>query len=254
MVTGRRAGNELTRRHTTNNQRPSGNYSIVANLQVPGNSRLPRHGDTVADGRAACDSNHGHDETVLSHNYVVTQLHQIIDLCSPTNDGSTTGGSVNGNIGSNFHIVFNNHRTDMFYLLVPVCGGDKTKPVGAEHDSRVNNTVFPHLDAILDHRVGVDDRVIPYTHIRPDVDAGIDDRVIPDPAARFDKSIGLYGYIVSQNDIFADDGGLVYAHRNLFGRRKRSQQLSPGQAGMQHSNERFADFRKILRHHQRHGF
>ena len=74
---------------------------------------------------------------------VMSYLYQIIDLCRAINVTPVVARSI---------VVLAPISTSSSIITVPICSTFwcpfavvTTKPVGAEHDSRVNNTVFPHL-------------------------------------------------------------------------------------------------------------
>src|SRR3546814_3877185 len=58
----------------------------------------------------------GSNDRVFSYFHIVGHLDQIVQLHTFANNGSAHCGPVNGIIGANLHIVFNNHISNLAHL------------------------------------------------------------------------------------------------------------------------------------------
>ncbi|GAM26816.1 hypothetical protein SAMD00019534_099910 [Acytostelium subglobosum LB1] len=91
---------------------------VICNLDVADGSRLTGHDDVLAGFHRAGDAGLRDNQIVFSKDNVVGNLNEIIDLCPSTDEGLLKAGSVNGGIGSNFDVVFENDNSELFLFLV----------------------------------------------------------------------------------------------------------------------------------------
>src|SRR5439155_15908194 len=74
----------------------SADRDLVADLEVTRQSGLPGHGDVVSDLGAARDPGLAAEDAVFAKHDVVAYLDEVIDLASPSDDGGSECGAVDG--------------------------------------------------------------------------------------------------------------------------------------------------------------
>src|SRR3546814_14863042 len=76
----------------------------------------------------------GSNDRVFSYFHIVGHLDQIVQLHTFANNGSAHCGPVNGIIGANLNIVFNNHISNLAHLGIRTIRlRRKSKAIAANH-------------------------------------------------------------------------------------------------------------------------
>ena len=79
---------------------------------------LPSYHDLFPDRRAACNADLCHDDAVFSYRHVVGDLNQIVDFGSLLDVGAPERGPVNSHIGPDFDVIFNDHDSPLWNLMM----------------------------------------------------------------------------------------------------------------------------------------
>jgi hypothetical protein len=74
---------------------------------------LPSHDNIVFDGDAAGEAGLSGDYNVLPDLTVVADVDQVIDFCAATDAGFVERAAVDGGVGPDFDIVFNDETADL---------------------------------------------------------------------------------------------------------------------------------------------
>ena len=170
-----------------------------------GQTQVTEHDSATADGASRADlgtARHAHTTGhggVRADPDVVSDLDEVVEFDSITDHGVIQGTPVDTGIGTDLHIMADVYRAELFNLDPPPLMGGKTKTIGANHHTAVqdaaltdraasgdcdsrgqaglrtdpdiasedavrsNDSAIADLDAGLNHRVGSDK----YTHSQP---------------------------------------------------------------------------------------
>ena len=110
----------------------------VAELQVPGDPRLPAEGAVLPDDRRARHSDErGHDRVLADYD-VVRDVDQIVELDALPENRRVERRAVDGDAGADFYIVFDHDVPQLRELPVRAVGQrDEAEAVRANHGPRV---------------------------------------------------------------------------------------------------------------------
>src|SRR5262245_26658406 len=102
------AGLEI-RRHTGLRR----DQRAVADAHMVRHPDLPRQHDTAPDARAARDADLSHQDRMLTHFDVVSDLDEIVDLGAAPDDRLAERRAIDGAVGADFHVVLDDHATGL---------------------------------------------------------------------------------------------------------------------------------------------
>jgi len=152
------------RRASCGDPRPCPDAGVVADAY------LTAQNDKVAQFAAAGNSDLPDDHVMAAEPRVVTDLHEIVDLCALTDDRVAKRAAIYGRARSDLDAVLNDNAAELWNLHVPQLTGRKSKTGLSDLRSRKNE----HFVA----NVGTGDGAIaPDLAILPDRDTASDDRV-----------------------------------------------------------------------------
>jgi len=91
----------------------------------------------------------------------MSDLDEVVDLCSGADARLSHRGTIDRRIGANLDIIFNDYRTNLRDLVVSaVWFCRKTKSVAANDGAVLHNHPIANLHALADRDVRVDDAVV----------------------------------------------------------------------------------------------
>src|SRR5947207_10361070 len=90
----------------------------VADFEVAGDADLAGENDAAPDPGAACQADLGAQQRVFANVGGVSNLHQIIDLGATPNSRFADRGAIDGGVGADFDIVFENHDSGLHNFVV----------------------------------------------------------------------------------------------------------------------------------------
>src|SRR5581483_9266723 len=139
----------------------------------------------IPEGHAAGNPSLRHKNAMATDFNIVSDLHQVVDLCSLPDNGVADRAAVDGGAGADFDIVLDNHPSDLRHLDMDRTPHDVAESVLADAAAGVND------DAVADERVldgcpGADRAVAPDPHAWADDGIGRDHRSCPDLHLRSD--------------------------------------------------------------------
>ena len=68
--------------------------------------------------RAAGEAHPSHDDTVPPNDNVVRDMHEVVDLGAPADDGGPERTAVDRSVGPDLHVVLNNYIAHLQHLAV----------------------------------------------------------------------------------------------------------------------------------------
>src|SRR5690606_26183585 len=84
----------------------------------------------------------GGDNGMLTNFYVMSHLHEVIDLGAFADDGGAHGSTVNGGVCTDVHIVLQYHIPDLGYIFVSTVRlRRKAEAVAAQHHTGMQSAV-----------------------------------------------------------------------------------------------------------------
>ncbi len=136
---------------------------------------------------------------------IMADLHEIIDLGPLTDNRIAVGATINRRIGTNIHIILQDHTTNLRHLEMPLRPHGESKSVLSDSgagmdddaiaDQRMNNrgmrphrTITPDPHARPDHRIGGNDGSTADFRARANDHAGINNHAGFKPRIRMDKA------------------------------------------------------------------
>ncbi len=117
-------------------QNYAGTYMhMLADADLAGDDRA------IADGTGAGDAGEGDENDVFSDVAVVADMNEVVDFCAAADACFGEGSTVNGGIGANLNVVFNDKGSLLRELRVRAGGGiaDVTKTICSEHCASVDD-------------------------------------------------------------------------------------------------------------------
>ena len=164
-------------RHILVEPRARADKSTVAHRQMPGRTRLCHKHNGPTNPRSARKTRLSHNNRVFTDVTVVTDLHEIVDFGSPPNACETEAAPINGRVGTDFHVAFDQQssqlgRADTRIFLVT----DKTKSLPSQDRPGMHNHAIPKLGALSNNRTGVEFAILTDLNIRVDVNTRMQDR------------------------------------------------------------------------------
>ena len=122
---------------------------------------------------------------------VVTDLYQIIDLHTATNDGVIDGTTIDHRAGANGYVVANAQPAKLGDgFKMPLFIGCKAKTIRTQHDSRMHATARSYTHIWVDGHVGENVSVRTNDRVVPDRTVGLNNGVRRHLHARLDNHVG----------------------------------------------------------------
>ena len=180
----------------------------------------------------------------LPYLHIVSYLTEVVNLGILAHTRFAHHGTVNSGIGTNLHIIFNNHIAYLWYFLVhTLCIRFKTESVSPDYGTCMENTILPDNAVIIDFCTGIQHGIIAYPNIIPHITLRIDLHTFPDLCAFSDVSTGTDVNIIRQLNTFADECALLNTFLDrVHGFGNQRKQLSHRGSGILHKNERGTGF------------
>ena len=149
---------------------------------MPGDTRLGREDNVIADPRAARDPCLSHDDAMFPDEAVVTDLDLIVDLTPFADHRLTKAGAIHRGRGTDLDVVPDPDNAELLDLPVSALHKLKAKAVGPNHDPRMQD------DAVSDKATLANRDVRPDHTILPDHDPFSNDGTCSDARALSDAS------------------------------------------------------------------
>jgi len=134
-------------------------YRTLADRYMVGNADLTGQHGEVGNCRAAGDTDLRDNQAMAADRNVVSDLHEIVDLGSLTDDRVAGGAAVDRGIGANFDLILDNHAPGLRNFLMAVPGRQKTEAVLADAHARMDDHAVS--DQCMKNRAMRPDRALP---------------------------------------------------------------------------------------------
>lgn len=121
-------------------------------------SNLPSQSYIIADLSTARNPNLCCNKTVFANFDIVSNLHQIIDFSTLANNCCRISqrSTIYSCIGTNLDIIFDNHRADLWDLMMLVFKSSETKTIATDHRTIMDNHSISDTDLFSHRNTGVD--------------------------------------------------------------------------------------------------
>lgn len=208
-------------------------------------ARLARQGDAISDQGSAGDAGERHNEAVLADDDVVRDLHQVVDLSAPLDHRRTAHAPIDGDVGADLHIVFDDHRADVRHFMLLAAHRHVAETVGADDRSRVDDHVLADGHPVHHRYVGIENTPVADPAIGAHDDPGAQDDAVSDDGAGTDDHVGLDRHVFADLGVGRDDRGLMNARGKMRGRLKRLQDFRPRKSRIVDADRRPLKIRSI---------
>ena len=121
------------------------NVHTVCQTQVTQNNGTATHGAVGTNARAARHAHTASHGGVFANVHVVANLNEVVELDTVFNDRVLQCTTVNARVGTDFDIVANRDRTKLFNFFPSTLMQGKTKTIGANDHTSVNNAALTNL-------------------------------------------------------------------------------------------------------------
>src|SRR6185503_21010784 len=136
------------------------------------------------------------------YRYIVTHLHQVVDLGALADHGIADGAAVDRRAGADLDVVLNDDATDLRNLQVPLGAHDVPEAILADVAAGMNDHAIAD-EAVRDDGARADRAVAADPHFGADHGIGADESAAANLGARADHRTGLDG------DVGLEARGLV---------------------------------------------
>src|SRR5262245_23999208 len=121
---------------------------------------LTRENDIASDFGTAGQADLSAEQRILTYGGTMTNLHQVVDLCTSANASFADGGAINRGVCLDLDIVLQNHSAGLgdFEITAVILLG-KTKSVGTNHDPILEADAMADLGILANRNMGVGDEV-----------------------------------------------------------------------------------------------
>ena len=135
------------------------------------------------------------DHRLAADSHPVPKLHEVIDDHAIFHHRVFERTTIDRRVGSNFNIVANHNRRELFDFHPSLCAGRIAKAIGTDCCVGVNHAPLADFHSVTDHGTGLDHRIGTNTCAVADVSA----RANPDPVSQ--QHIRLYACARINGDI-----------------------------------------------------
>ena len=116
----------------TGNTGLTAKHTPLTNLGAAGNAYLSRH-----DG-------------IFANIGIMGYLYKVVELHTFAYEGAAHRGAVNTSVGSDFHVVFYCHNTDLWNLVIALGSGGKAETVGTNDAAGMKGHIVANTTTIID--------------------------------------------------------------------------------------------------------
>ena len=176
------------------NTRLGTDVHVVSDGDVPGYSHLSAHHAMAAYFCRAGDAALGSHYGILAYFYVVGYLYEVVEFYTLTYDGRSHSGPVDGCIGSDLDMVFENDIPYLRYFHVRTVVRGKSEPIGTDNGSCMYDAVIAYHAIVIYFYSRIDDSSHPYFYIVADIGLWIDFTPFAEDCIFSDICKGSYVY------------------------------------------------------------
>ena len=153
---GHTASHDGTRLDIFGNARLCDDCGVIPDVYMVDHANLTRQRHVRAQAAAARDANLCQEQVILTDLDVMGDMDQVVDLRTATDERLSYSGAVDAQIGTDFHIIFNAHPTDLWdFQMVAIWTRYIAIPIGPDHRTRVDDHSLANRHVIVDGHVGI---------------------------------------------------------------------------------------------------
>ena len=179
-----------------------------ADREMTSEPRLAGENAAILDPNRARDSHLRHQQTEPSDPHVVSDMHEVVDLRSSTDDGVVDASAIDRRVRADLDIGFQDASTNVWNLRVGAVAKHVSESVGAEACAGVHAHARPELRTRIERHGWIEMAIV------ADRDSCTDHRV------RVDVSASANDHPVAEND-GRSDRDVVTEHDSATDQRRR---------------------------------
>lgn len=193
-----RAGVDGALRHIVGNSALRRQHGSIADVKVSRRGGLAGHDATIADDGGSREADLTAKKRILSHFTGMADLNEIIDFCAAANARFAYGSAINGAVGLDFDVIFDDRRAHLLHFApAAVFLARKAEAVCPDDGAILQNDAIADLAIFADDGMTVREEIV--SDARAAIDAyeavqngmAADDYVIIDKAER--PNVGVRG-------------------------------------------------------------
>ncbi len=175
-------------------------------------ANLAPHHHAPASLGAACDPCLGGEDVVFAQFDVMGDLDEVVDFGAAGYPGRFESGSVEGSIGADFDVVFEDHIAKLLELsMLTFFVGGVAKATGANDGTWLEDDAIAEGAILADNGVGVEEAIFAYLDTDADVGKRANGCAATDFSVFVDDGVGADVYVFTEFCGLMDYGGGVDA-------------------------------------------
>lgn len=173
-------------------------HRLVGNGDVADGAGLAAHDDIAAGFNRARDAGLGDDEVIGPQFDVVANLNEVVNFGAAADAGLFEASPINGRVGANFYIIFEDDNPKLLLFLVLTVDGREPETTRADDSARLND------DAVSEFAPFAEGDVRMELAVGADLNASADDDRGSDVGAVADVGICVNDRARADGDVAAD--------------------------------------------------
>ena len=157
--------NDLAVRHRLSHAGLGADSGAVSDGQVPGDPGLPCQNGVFANSDTAGDTDLGYQNCIFADDDIVRDMHQIVGLNSPSDEGFAEGGPVNGVVGTDFNIIIDLDDAGVGDFMIALAIGGIPKAISADHRAGMNDDSVADDAMLQDRDIGANGDITADNHM-----------------------------------------------------------------------------------------
>src|SRR5690606_38453519 len=122
---------------------------VVTDIDVADHADAAVNGAVATDTGAAGNADTGRHRGVITNLHVVGNLDLVVQLDAVADHGVVDGAAVDGGIGTDLHVITNQHATDLGDLLPAAAIIGKAEALPADHRTGLNHHPLAHPHIVI---------------------------------------------------------------------------------------------------------
>ena len=180
MSFGRPARHNRPGFHTFFNAGSSSNHRSIADGQVINESGLSSDDHVFSHLGASRDSYLGHNNAMLIYRHIVGDLDLIVDFAPSLNTRGPERGSINGDVGAEFNVIFNDDCPTLGNLMMLSLVLEVPESIASNDRPGVNYYVGADCTSVQNRDPWIQNGIVANFHAFPNEDSRVQRDSIPD--------------------------------------------------------------------------
>src|SRR6056297_337722 len=206
--------------------------NLISNLQMASHTRGAAEYTVPSNAGTAGNADHGRHGAVIADANVMGNLDEVIEFHPITDDGVVECATINGGVGTHFHIISENNPTELCDTVPYALLIGETKTVGANNGATKDVTTLANNHVVSQSHPWADQSPRPDPGAGSNNRAGSHDDFLADVGFRLHNNVRADTGIISKDSGRIDDSGRVNAGRRNGGRVKPVTQASIAEIGV----------------------